>query len=83
MRSNRVAALAVTALCLLSSLSSAQSAPTVADTFSNSGQAKQNYGAQGSLAVQFGSVSFLKFNLSTIPLASPSTKPRFACTSMQ
>ncbi len=72
MRSTRVVILA--ALCLLSSLCAAQSAPAVADTFSNSAQATKNYGAQGSLAVQLGSVSFLKFNLATLPVGVPVNK---------
>ncbi len=74
MRCMRVAILAVSTLCLLTSFSAAQSAPAVADTFSNSAQATKNYGTQGSLAVQLGSVSFVKFNLATLPPGVPINK---------
>jgi hypothetical protein len=59
----------VTSLCvvLFSSGAFAQSAPPLADTFTNSAQASKNFGSQGSLAVQLGSTSFLKFSLASVP----------------
>jgi hypothetical protein len=49
-------------------------APPSADTFSYSGSANFNYGAYPILAVQQGSNTYLKFNLSTLPSGPSVTK---------
>ena len=61
------------ALSLLSVTVLAQ-APPSADTFSYSGSPNFNYGAYPILAVQHGSNTYLKFNLSTLPSGPSVTK---------
>jgi len=63
----RLGLLAFAGLCLVPFESAAQTAPPIADTFSNSAKATTNYGTNPMMMVQPGYTSFVQFNLSPLP----------------
>ena len=63
----RLGCLVLAAVCLVPFQSAAQSAPPIADTFSNSAKPTTNYGTNPIMMVQPGYTSYVQFSLSTLP----------------
>jgi hypothetical protein len=70
----RIALLALGAFCLVPFYSSAQSAPPIGDTFSNSAVKTQKNGSATLIAVQTTSTGYIQFNLGTVPPNATITK---------